>query len=55
MQNMKMAKWNLLKEVQIHLLNLGTHDELQMVKLNISLDLFIVDVIEELLKEFKDD
>ncbi len=27
-QDMKMAKWNLLKEVQIFFLNLGTHDEI---------------------------
>jgi hypothetical protein len=26
-QNMKMAKWNLLEEVQIHPLKLGTHDK----------------------------
>ncbi len=30
-QNMKMAKWNLLEEVQIHPLNLGTHNKLQVV------------------------
>jgi hypothetical protein len=31
-QDMKMAKWNLLEEVQIRPLNLGTHEEPQMVK-----------------------
>jgi hypothetical protein len=53
-KNMKMAKWNILKKVQIRPLNLGTHDEPQMVKLNIDLDHFMVDVVEELLKEYKD-
>jgi hypothetical protein len=43
MQDMKMAKWNLLKEIQIHPPNLGTHDEPQVVKLNAGLDLFIPD------------
>jgi hypothetical protein len=51
---MKMAKWNLLEEVHIHCLNLGTHDEPQMVKLNIDLDPSIIDVTEKLLKEYKD-
>jgi hypothetical protein len=51
---MKMAKWNILKKVQIRPLNLGTHDEPQMVKLNIDLDHFMVDVAKELLKEYKD-
>ncbi len=54
-QAMKMAKWNLLEEVQIRPLNLGTHDEPQMVKLNIDLDPSIVDVAKELLKGYKDD
>ncbi len=53
-KNMKMAKWNILKKVQIRPLNLGTHDEPQMVKLNIDLDHFMVDVAKELLKEYKD-
>jgi hypothetical protein len=38
---MKMAKWNPLKEVQIFPLNLGTHNESQVVKLNADLDPFI--------------
>lgn len=33
---------------------MGTHDELQMVKLNVDLDPFIVDAKEQLLKEYKD-
>ncbi len=45
-QDMKMAKWNLLKEVQIRPLNLGTHDKPQMVKLNINLDPYIAYVAE---------
>jgi hypothetical protein len=35
---MKMAKWNLSKEIQIQWLNLGTLDELKTVKLNANLD-----------------
>ncbi len=54
-QNMKMAKWNQLEEVHIRPLNLGIHDKPQMVKLNIDLDLFITNVIEKLLKKYKDD
>jgi hypothetical protein len=38
-----MSKWNLLEEVQIHPLNLGTHDELQVVKLNVNLDPSTID------------
>jgi hypothetical protein len=48
-----MAKWNLLEEVQIFPLNLGTHDKPQMVKLNANLDPFITNAIEQLLKEYK--
>jgi len=47
------AKWNLLEEVQIHPLNLGTHDDLQVVKLNVDLDLFVANVAKKLLKEYK--
>jgi hypothetical protein len=53
-QYMKMVKWNLEKDVEIHPLNLGTHDELQVVKLNVDLDLFITDATKQLLKEYKD-
>ncbi len=53
MQDMKMAKWNLLEEVQIRPLNLGTHDDLQVVKLNIDLDLFVTNVAKKYLKEYK--
>jgi len=49
---MKMEKSNLLKEVQIRLLNLGTHDKPQMVKLNINLD---PSIVEDLLKKYKND
>jgi len=49
---MKMAKWNLL-EIQIRPLNLGTHNESQVVKLNTDLDLFMANVIEQLLKKCK--
>jgi hypothetical protein len=35
---MKMAKWNLSKEVQICPLNLSIHDKPQVVKLNVNLD-----------------
>jgi hypothetical protein len=41
-QDMKMAKWNLSKEVQIRPSNLGTHDKFQVVKLNVDLDSFII-------------
>jgi hypothetical protein len=47
---MKITKWNLLKEVQIHPLNLGIHDEFHLVKLNADLDSFVVDAIKQLLK-----
>jgi hypothetical protein len=47
---MKIAKWNLLEEVQIHPLNLGIHDKPQLVKLNANLDSFVADAIEQLLK-----
>jgi hypothetical protein len=47
-----MVKWNLLKEVQIRPLNLGTHDKPQMAKLNIDLH---PSIVEELLKEYKND
>jgi len=53
-QDMKMVKWNLEKDVEIHPLNLGTHDELQVVKLNVDLDLFITYATKQLLKEYKD-
>jgi hypothetical protein len=49
-----MEKWNILEEVQIRLLNLGSHNKLQVVKLNIDLDSFIADATEQLLKEYKD-
>jgi hypothetical protein len=50
---MKITKWNLSKEVQIHLLNLGTCKEPQLVKLNINLDSLVVAIIEQLLKQYK--
>ncbi len=49
-----MAKWNILEEVQIHLLNLGTHNKPQVVKLNFNLDSSIANAAEQLLKEYKD-
>jgi hypothetical protein len=51
---MKMAKWNLSKKVQIRLLNLGTQNEPQVVKLNVNLNPFVADAIKQLLKECKD-
>jgi hypothetical protein len=39
--DMRMAKWNLSNEIKIHPLNLSIHDELQVVKLNVNLDLSI--------------
>jgi hypothetical protein len=51
---MKMAKWNLSKEVQICLLNLGTYNEPQVVKLNVDLDSYVAYAAEQLLKEYKD-
>jgi hypothetical protein len=51
-QDMKMAKWNLSKEVWIRPLNLGTHDKPQVVKLNVDLDLFIAYATKQLLKEY---
>jgi hypothetical protein len=47
---MKITKWNLLEEVEIHPLNLGIHDKLQLVKLNADLDSSIANAIEQLLK-----
>jgi hypothetical protein len=51
---MKMAKWNLSKEVQIFPLNLGSYDEPQVVKLNVDLESSVVDAAEQLLKKYKD-
>jgi hypothetical protein len=51
---MKMAKWNLSKEIQIQPLNLGTLDEPQVVKLNANLDPFIANAVKQLVKEYKD-
>jgi hypothetical protein len=50
---MKMAKWNLSKEIQIQWLNLGTLDEPKMVKLNANLDPSMANVTKLLLKEYK--
>jgi hypothetical protein len=49
---MKMAKWNLSEEVQIRPLNLGTHDKPQVVKLNVDLDFYVTDAIEQMLKDY---
>jgi hypothetical protein len=54
MYDMKMAKWNLLEKIQICPLNLDTQNELQVVKLNADLKLSIANVIEQLLKKYKD-
>ncbi len=50
---MKMAKWNLVKDVQIFFSNLSTHDEPQVVKLNANLDPSVANATEQLLKEYK--
>ncbi len=50
---MKMAKWNLVKDVQIFFSNLSTHDEPQVVKFNANLDPSIANATEQLLKEYK--
>jgi len=52
-QDMKIAKWKLLKEIQIHPPNLGTHDEPQVVKLNVGLDPFIPDATKNCWKSTK--
>ncbi len=44
--DMKISKWNLIEEVQICPLNLGAHNEPQVVKLNADLDSFVTDVID---------
>jgi len=51
---MKITKWNLSKEVQICLLNLGIQKEPQLMKLNIILDSLVVAIAKQLLKEYKD-
>jgi hypothetical protein len=48
---MQMVKWSLLEDIHIFPLNLGIHNEQQVVKLNDDLGPFI---IEKLLKEYKD-
>jgi hypothetical protein len=53
-KNMKITKWNLPKEVQICPLNLNIHEEPQLVKLNVELDLFVANATKQLLKEYKD-
>jgi len=51
---MKIIKWNLPKEVQIRLLNLGIHEEPQLGKLNTNLDSFMVNVAKQLLEKYND-
>ncbi len=51
---MNITKWNLSKEVQICLLNLGIHKEPQLMKLNTNLDSLVVVIAKQLLKEYKD-
>lgn len=51
---MKITKWNLSKNAQICLLDLGTFNESQLVKLNADLNSSIVNAIEQLLKDYKD-
>ncbi len=52
--DMKITKWNVSEEVQICPFNLGIHEEPQLAKLNANLDSSIIDVGEELFKEYKD-
>ncbi len=54
MQDMKITKWNLSKEVQICLLNLGIHKKPQLMKLNTNLDSSVVAIAKQLLKEYKE-
>jgi hypothetical protein len=49
-----MAKWNLLGKIQIHAMNLNIQNEPQVVKLNVDLNPFVVDAVEQLLKKYKD-
>jgi len=49
-----MAKWNLVQDIQIFPLNMGTHDKPQVVKLNVNLNSSVTDdVVEQLLKEYR--
>jgi hypothetical protein len=49
-----MAKWNLFLKIQIHAMNLNIQNEPQVVKLNVDLNPFVADVVEQLLKKYKD-
>jgi hypothetical protein len=51
-QDMKITKWNLPKEVQIRPLNLGIHEQPQLVKLNTDLDSFVANATKQLLKKY---
>jgi hypothetical protein len=51
---MKITKWNLSEAVQICPMNLGIHEEPQLVKLNVDLDSSIIDASKQLLKEYKE-
>ncbi len=53
-QELDIACWTLPKDLQARLLNLGTFDNPQMIKLNATLDELIVTNTKTLLQEYKD-
>jgi hypothetical protein len=53
-KDLKIAQWNLLEEVQVSNLNLGTETKPKIVKINDDLELVIGAQIEQLLKKDHD-
>ncbi len=53
-QDMKIAHWNLPKDVQVQDLNLGFEEEPEMVKLNADSDDPIASEVEALLQDYKE-
>jgi hypothetical protein len=51
---MKIECWNLPKDVHVRDLNLGSKEELKMVKLNANLNDVIAGEAEALLRDYKD-
>ncbi len=53
-QDLTIASWIVTKDEQLTKINLGTKDNVQLVKVNSTLESFVIDQLIKLLKEFKD-